>query len=103
MMIGAQQALAAAHRTDINGWFFSDDGQMQGLQAVVNGIDVADTQNSPFYGQPSLEAAVAIAQGVTFHGTTLELANKTFTCQTTTLCSQTRSYLAQMQLAHQLF
>lgn len=103
MMIGAQQALAAAHRTDINGWFFTDDGQMQGIQAVVSGINVADTQNAPFYGQPSLEAAVAIAQGVKFHGTTLQLANKTFTCQTTTLCSQARSYLAQIQLAHQLF
>lgn len=102
-MIGAQEALAAAHRTDIAGTFFTADGQLQGIQAVVNGTNVADTQNAPFYGLPSMQAAVAINQGTKFGGATLNLANETFTCETPTLCARAKSYAAQIQLQNSLF
>jgi ABC-type sugar transport system substrate-binding protein len=103
MMLGALEALQAAHRTDLNGWFFSGDGQLQGLQEVVAGVNVADTQNPPFYGQPSLAAAIAISQGVQFHAQTLNLENKTFTCLTPTDCQTTKAYIAQITQQKSLF
>lgn len=103
MMLGALEALQAAHRTDLNGWFFTGDGQLQGLQAIVAGVNIADTQNPPFYGESALEAAIAISQGVQFHAQTLDLANRTFTCITTQECQATKNYIAQIQQANSLF
>lgn len=103
MMLGALEALQAAHRTDLNGWFFTGDGQLQGLQQIVAGVNIADTQNPPFYGQPSLEAAIAISQGVQFHAQTMNLENKTFTCMTTADCQVTKAYIAQIEQKNSLF
>jgi ABC-type sugar transport system substrate-binding protein len=103
MMLGALEALQAAHRTDLNGWFFTGDGQLQGLQQIVAGVNIADTQNPPFYGQPSLEAAIAISQGVQFHAQTMNLENKTFTCMTAAECQATKAYIATITQENSLF
>jgi ABC-type sugar transport system substrate-binding protein len=103
MMLGALEALQAANRTDLNGWFFTGDGQLEGLEQVVNGVDIADTQNPPFYGQPALEAAIAISQGVNFNGSTLNIPNKTFTNMTPDELQKTKAYIAQAQGAHSDF
>lgn len=103
MMLGALEALQAAHRTDLNGWFFTGDGQLQGLQQIVAGVNIADTQNPPFYGESSLEAAIAISQGVEFHAQTMNLENKTFTCMTEAECQATKAYIAQIQQENSLF
>ena len=103
MMLGALEALQAAHRTDLNGWFFTGDGQLQGLQQIVAGVNVADTQNPPFYGQPSIAAAIAISQGVQFKAQTLNLENKTFTCLTPAECQKTKAYIAEITQKKSLF
>ncbi len=103
MMLGALEALQAANRTDLNGWFFTGDGQLQGLQQIVAGVNIADTQNPPFYGESSLEAAIAISQGVQFNAQTLYLANKTFDCMTPADCQATKDYIAKIQAENLLF
>jgi ribose transport system substrate-binding protein len=97
MMVGAQQAIQAASRTDLNGWFFSGDGQLQGIQAVTDGFDVADTQFPPLFGQASLEAAIAASRGVTLPSTKFALIQKTFTCLTDSACDKSKAYVAQLQ------
>ncbi len=103
MMLGALEALQAANRTDLNGWFFSGDGQLEGLQQVISGVDVADTQNPPFYGQAALEAAIAISQGVNFNGATINLDNLTFTNMTPEELQKTKDYVSKVQGAHSDF
>lgn len=103
MMLGAMEALKAANRTDINGWFFTGDGQLQGLQAIVDGTNVADTQNPPFYGQASIEAAIAISQGVKFNGATINLNNETFTNVTPDGVQKTKDYIKKIQASKSLF
>ena len=101
--IGAQQALQAAGRTDLKGWFFTSDGQLQGLQGVIAGTNVADSQNPPLYGEPGLQAAIAISQGVQFHAATYDLVANTFDCLTAADCAKTKAYVAKIQLAGTLF
>lgn len=103
MMMGAEEAMQSAHRPIPQHWFFTGDGQLQGLQAVVQGISAADTQNPPFYGQPALEAAIAITQGVNFQGETLWIPNETYTCLTAQACAVTKAAIAQMKVQHSLF
>ncbi|WP_157935536.1 substrate-binding domain-containing protein [Kyrpidia spormannii] len=79
MMMGALEALQAAHLTDLNGWFFSGDGQLEGLQMVLQGVAIADTQNSPFHGGPALQAAIAITQGMKLNGASIMRDNQTLT------------------------
>ena len=95
-MIGARQALEAANRTDLNGAFFSSDGQLQGLEAVADGFDVADSQFAPLFGGPSLQAAIAISQGVKI-APVYYLVMKTFTCLTPDACNATKEYVAQLK------
>jgi ribose transport system substrate-binding protein len=99
MMLGAQEALKAAQRTDLDGWFFTGDGQLEGLQAIIDGTNVADTQNPPFYGEASLRAAIAISQGVKFHAQTFVLDNETFTNMTPEELDKTKAYVAKIKLA----
>ena len=95
-MIGARQALEAAHRTDLDGAFFSSDGQLQGLQAVATGFDVADSQFSPLYGEPSLRAAISLSQGkMLVPAYRLDL--KTFSCSDADACNRTKEYVAQLE------
>lgn len=96
MLMGAEEAMHAAHRTIPSHFFFSGDGQLQGLQAVVQGISAADTQNPPFYGLPSLEAAIAISQGANFHGESLYIPNYSYNCMTGKACSITKKAIAAM-------
>lgn len=103
MMLGGLEALKAAHRTDLNGWFFSGDGQRQGIDLVVSGVDIADTQNPPLYGHASLTAAIAIANGATFANRELMMPNLTFTCMTAAKCSAAKAYDAQLHLQNLLF
>lgn len=103
MMMGAEEAMQAAHRPIPQHWFFTGDGQLQGLQAVAQGISAADTQNPPFYGQPALEAAIAISQGVNFKGETIWIPNKTYTCITSSACAATKAAIAQMNSQHLLY
>jgi ABC-type sugar transport system substrate-binding protein len=103
MMLGALEALQAAHRTDLDGWFFSGDGQLQGLQQIAAGVNVADTQNPPFYGESALEAAIAISQGVQFHAQSFNLENKTFDCLTDAECQVTKTYIAKIEQEKSLF
>lgn len=98
MMIGALQALQAANRTDLNGWFFTGDGQLEGLKLIIDGINIADTQNPPFYGKPSLQAAIAITQGVKLSANTFELENETFSNITPDGLARTKAYVAQISL-----
>jgi ABC-type sugar transport system substrate-binding protein len=98
MMLGALQALKAANRKDLNGWFFTGDGQLEGLQAIIDGINIADTQNPPFYGQSSLEAAIATSQGVKLPSQNFELVNETFSSLTADDMAKTKAYLAQITL-----
>jgi ABC-type sugar transport system substrate-binding protein len=103
MMLGALEALQAANRTDLNGWFFTGDGQLEGLEQIVNGVDIADTQNPPFYGQSGLEAAIAISQGVNFNGATINLPNETFTNMTPSESQKTKDYVSKAKSANSDF
>lgn len=96
MLAGARQAMKAAGRHDLAGWFFSGDGQLVGLKAVTSKFDVADTQNPPFYGRPSLEAAIALADGKHIHRYYM-LKNRTFTCMTKKLCTAAESYVSKIE------
>lgn len=102
-MIGARQALEAAHRTDLDGWFFDGDGQMQGIQAVVDGFVVATTQFPPLYGAASLQTAIALSQGVKLPAAYFVLPQKTFTCITADECAKTKAYLAMLKATNRLF
>lgn len=95
-MVGARQALEAANRHDLDGLFFSSDGQLQGLEAVVEGFDIASSQFSPLYGESSLEAAIAVTQGVKL-AKYYWLDLKTFTCLNEDECKKTKEYIAQMK------
>ncbi len=96
MMIGARQAVEAVNRKDFDGVFFSGDGQLQGLEAVADGFDVADSQFSPLYGEAGLNAAIAVSQGERLlpH---YWLQLKTFTCITQADCDATKEYVAQLK------
>lgn len=99
--LGARQAIESAHRTsEFAGQkkFFDGDGQLEGIEGVVSGWLAATTQNPPFYGQPALEAAVAISQGHKFHGATFVIPNRTFDCLTSADCQATKAYIAQEKL-----
>lgn len=102
-MVGARQALEAAHRTDLDGWFFTGDGQLQGIEAVADGFDVATTQFPPLYGEASLQAAIALSQGVTLPGRYFQLPQKTFTCLTEEACAKTKGYLAMLKATGRQF
>ncbi|MGH7120335.1 MAG: substrate-binding domain-containing protein, partial [Acetobacteraceae bacterium] len=102
-MLGARQALEAAHRTDLDGWFFDGDGQLQGIQAVADGFVVATTQFPPLYGEPSVQAAIALSQGVTLPGRYFQLPQKTFTCLTAEACAKTKAYIAMLEATGRLF
>jgi len=95
-MIGARQAIEAANRKDLDGAFFSSDGQLQGLEAVADGFDVASSQFPPLYGEASLQAAIAVTQGVKL-ARTYWLDLKTFTCLTEAACNETKEYIAQLK------
>lgn len=95
-MIGARQAIEAANRKDLDGAFFSSDGQLQGLEAVADGFDVASSQFSPLYGEAALQAAIAVTQGVKL-APSYWLELKTFTCLTDAECSATKEYIAQLK------
>ena len=95
-MIGARQAIEAANRKDLNGAFFSSDGQLQGLEAVVEGFDVASSQFPPLYGEAGLQAAIAVTQGVKL-SPHYWLEQKTFTCLTEAACNVTKEYIAQLK------
>lgn len=95
-MIGARQAIEAANRKDFNGAFFSSDGQLQGLEAVADGFDVASSQFSPLYGEASLQAAIALSQGANI-APHYWLSLKTFTCLTEAECNATKEYIAQLK------
>ncbi len=103
MMIGARQALDAAKRTDLDGKFFTGDGQLEGLEAVVSGFDVADTQFPPLYGEASLQAAIAVSQGKTLPSRYFSLDLQTFTCLTKEDCDKTKAYVAQLNLSGMKF
>ena len=95
-MIGARQAIEAANRKDLDGTFFSSDGQLQGLEAVAEGFNVASSQFSPLYGEAALQAAIAVTQGVKLAPNYwLELT--TFTCLTDAACNATKEYIAQLK------
>jgi ABC-type sugar transport system substrate-binding protein len=96
-MIGARQALEAANRTDLNGWFASGDGQLEGIEAVTEGFAVATTQFPPLYGAASLQAAIALSQGVTLPATAYALDLKTFSCLTEDDCKKAKAYVAQLK------
>ncbi|MGH7117770.1 MAG: substrate-binding domain-containing protein, partial [Acetobacteraceae bacterium] len=102
-MVGARQALEAAHRTDLDGWFFTGDGQLQGIQAVAEGFNVATTQFPPLYGEAGLQAAIALSQGATLPGRYFQLPQKTFTCLTADACAKTKAYLAMLQATGRQF
>jgi ABC-type sugar transport system substrate-binding protein len=95
-MVGARQALQAANRKDLDGWFFSSDGQLQGLEAVVEGFDVASSQFSPLYGEAGLQSAIAVTQGAKL-APYYWLDLKTFTCLTDDECNKTKEYIAQLK------
>jgi ribose transport system substrate-binding protein len=95
-MIGARQALEAAKRTDLDGAFFSSDGQLQGLEAVAEGFSVATSQFPPLYGEASLQAAIAVTQGAKL-APSYWLDLKTFTCLTEAACNATKEYIAQLK------
>jgi ABC-type sugar transport system substrate-binding protein len=95
-MIGARQALDAVNRKDLDGAFFSSDGQLQGLEAVVEGFNVATSQFPPLYGEAGLQAAIAVTQGVKLDPH-YWLEQKTFTCLTDTACNETKEYVAQLK------
>ena len=96
-MVGARQALEAAHRTDLDGWFFSGDGQLEGIEAVADGFNIATTQSNPKYGKPALQAAIAIAQGAKLPGRSYLEEIKTFTCLTEKDCEATKAYIAELK------
>lgn len=102
-MVGARQALQAAHRTDLDGWFFTGDGQLQGIQMVAGGFDVATTQFPPLYGAASLQAAIALSQGAKLPGRYFQLPQKTFTCLTAESCAATKAYLAMLEATERQF
>ena len=95
-MIGARQALDAVNRKDLDGAFFSSDGQLQGLEAVVEGFNVATSQFPPLYGEAGLQAAIAVTQGVKLDPH-YWLEQKTFTCLTDAACNETKEYVAQLK------
>ena len=95
-MIGARQAIEAANRKDLDGTFFSSDGQLQGLEAVAEGFDVASSQFPPLYGEASLQAAIAVTQGVKL-APHYWLTQNTFTCLTKADCDATKEYIAKLK------
>lgn len=99
--LGARQAIESAGRTsDFAGKrkFFDGDGQLEGIEGVVDGWPAATSQNPPFYGRPALEAAIAISQGHKFHGETFVTPNRTFDYLTKANCDAAKAYIAQEKL-----
>jgi ABC-type sugar transport system substrate-binding protein len=65
MGLGALAAIKSARRTELLGYIASIDGQVQALEAVLNGEFLVSVQNPPYFGEPAFTSALKYLEG--FH------------------------------------
>lgn len=63
MALGALAAIKAAGRDEIRGFIASIDGQVQALEAVLDGDFLVSVQNPPYFGESSVKSALQYLEG----------------------------------------